>query len=144
VPGQFTLQIENYISPAANTKLEGLYLSSGNFCTQCEPEGFRRITYFIDRPDVLSEYTVTLNASVTDCPVLLSNGNMLSTETLPNGRHQVTWHDPHPKPSYLFALVEEIWGLSRIVSQPQVVGMFDCESTLLNETSDSAVTRWMH
>ena len=105
VPSQFTLQIENYISPAANTKLEGLYLSSGNFCTQCEPEGFRRITYFIDRPDVLSEYTVTLNASVTDCPVLLSNGNILSTETLPNGRHQITWHDPHPKPSYLFALV---------------------------------------
>ena len=105
VPSRFTLQIENCIDPAANTKLEGLYLSSGNFCTQCEPEGFRRITYFIDRPDVLSEYTVTLNASVTDCPVLLSNGNMLSTETLPNGRHQVTWHDPHPKPSYLFALV---------------------------------------
>ena len=105
VPSQFTLQIENRINPAANTTLEGLYLSSGNFCTQCEPEGFRRITYFIDRPDVLSEYTVTLNASATDCPVLLSNGNRLSTKTLPNGRHQVIWHDPHPKPSYLFALV---------------------------------------
>ena len=72
---------------------------------RCEPEGFRRITYFIDRPDVLSEYTVTINAAVADCPVLLSNGNLLSSETLPNGRHQVSWHDPHPKPSYLFALV---------------------------------------
>ncbi len=105
VPDTFDLEIENRIKPRANTKLEGLYLSGGNFCTQCEPEGFRRITYILDRPDVLSEYTVTVRAPQKNCPVLLSNGNNISSRTLPDGMHEVTWHDPHPKPCYLFALV---------------------------------------
>ncbi|MDP6650554.1 MAG: aminopeptidase N, partial [Gammaproteobacteria bacterium] len=105
VPDRFQLEIENRIKPCSNTKLEGLYLSGGNFCTQCEPEGFRRITYFLDRPDVLSDYTVTIRAPHQSCPVLLSNGNSISCKMLPGGMHQVTWHDPHPKPCYLFALV---------------------------------------
>ena len=85
--------------------LEGLYLSSGVFCTQCESEGFRRITYFPDRPDVLARYTVTLRADRATYPVLLSNGNLVAQGALPDGRHYATWHDPFPKPSYLFALV---------------------------------------
>lgn len=99
------VQIDNTLDPAANTALEGLYVSSGNFCTQCEPEGFRRITYFVDRPDVLARYTVTLIADAEQYPVLLANGNPVSAETLPGGRHMARWVDPHPKPSYLFALV---------------------------------------
>jgi len=101
----FTVSIENEINPSANTALEGLYLSSGNFCTQCEPEGFRRITYFIDRPDVLARYTVTIIADADEFPVLLSNGNPVSSEPVGEGRHMARWVDPHPKPSYLFALV---------------------------------------
>ncbi len=102
---EMTVQIDNSLNPAANTALEGLYVSSGNFCTQCEPEGFRRITYFIDRPDVLARYTVTLIADAETYPVLLANGNPVSAEALPDGRHLARWVDPHPKPSYLFALV---------------------------------------
>ncbi|MGC9457519.1 MAG: aminopeptidase N [Halothiobacillaceae bacterium] len=105
VPAQFTLTVETIIDPGSNTALEGLYLSSGNFCTQCEPEGFRRITWFLDRPDVLAPYTVHIEADRETCPVLLSNGNPAGQEELPNGRHRATWVDPHPKPSYLFALV---------------------------------------
>ncbi|OZB74355.1 MAG: aminopeptidase N, partial [Halothiobacillus sp. 13-55-115] len=97
--------IENRIDPASNTALEGLYQSAGNFCTQCEPEGFRRITYFIDRPDVLSRYTVTLIAEADLYPILLSNGNPVATEKCADGKHMARWVDPHPKPSYLFALV---------------------------------------
>ena len=100
----FTLEIQVTISPEANTHLEGLYMSGGNYCTQCEAEGFRRITYFPDRPDVLSTYTVTLEAD-EKYPVLLSNGNLKEKNKTPNNRHTVTWHDPFPKPSYLFALV---------------------------------------
>ncbi len=99
------LVIENQIDPAANAALEGLYQSSGNFCTQCEPEGFRRITYFLDRPDVLARYSVTLIADAAEYPVLLANGNLVSTERLADGKHLARWVDPHPKPSYLFALV---------------------------------------
>jgi aminopeptidase N len=105
VPAQFTLEIESVCNPAANTALEGLYLTSGVFCTQCEPEGFRRITYFPDRPDVLAEYTVELRADPTLCPVLLSNGDRVAEGALPDGRRYARWHDPWPKPSYLFALV---------------------------------------
>ena len=101
--GQLTLR--SRISPAANTALEGLYVSSGVYCTQCEPEGFRRITYFPDRPDVLAVYTVTVIALRSRCPVLLSNGNRIAAGELPGGRHFVRWHDPFPKPTYLFALV---------------------------------------
>lgn len=104
-PDQFTLTIRNRVNPAANTALDGLYQSSGNFCTQCEPQGFRRITYFLDRPDVLSVYTVHIIAPEQIAPVLLSNGNPCGVTTLEDGRQKATWHDPHPKPSYLFALV---------------------------------------
>ncbi|MDH3452898.1 MAG: M1 family aminopeptidase, partial [Gammaproteobacteria bacterium] len=92
-------------SPAANTRLEGLYVSSGNFCTQCEPQGFRHITYYLDRPDVLARFTTTIVAERKSCPVLLSNGNPVDQGSDDAGRHWVTWEDPYPKPSYLFALV---------------------------------------
>ncbi|MFO1306333.1 MAG: aminopeptidase N [Burkholderiales bacterium] len=104
-PLQGTLVVRSSIAPARNVALEGLYVSSGVFCTQCEPEGFRRITYFPDRPDVLARYTVTLRADRAKYPVLLSNGNLVAQGALPDGRHFATWHDPFPKPSYLFAAV---------------------------------------
>src|SRR5712691_7063645 len=105
VPDSFALDIETRINPAGNTALSGLYISGGNFCTQCEPEGFRRITYFLDRPDVMARYTVTARADKARYPVLLSNGNPAGQGDLPDGRHWARWVDPHPKPSYLFALV---------------------------------------
>jgi len=101
----FEVEVENLIHPDRNTELSGLYTSSGNFCTQCEPEGFRRITYFIDRPDVLATYTTTLVADRSRFPVLLSNGNLVGTAEEDGGKHRAVWRDPHPKPSYLFALV---------------------------------------
>ncbi len=104
-PHDFMLDIENAIAPEKNTALSGLYLSSGMFCTQCEAEGFRRITYFPDRPDVLAKYSVRIEADKARYPVLLSNGNRLAAGDLPGGRHFAQWADPHPKPSYLFALV---------------------------------------
>ena len=103
--GEFSLEIEVGIRPQENTKLEGLYKSSGNYCTQCEAEGFRRITYNFDRPDVMSVYTVRISADKSCYPVLLSNGNLVERGETPDGRHWVEWHDPHPKPAYLFALV---------------------------------------
>ncbi|XOF34208.1 MAG: aminopeptidase N [Candidatus Electrothrix sp. YB6] len=105
VPDQFHLEIETLINPAANTALEGLYLSSGNYCTQCEAEGFRRITCWPDRPDVLAVFTTTIIGPQESCPVMLSNGNLIEQGTLDEGRHFAIWHDPFPKPSYLFALV---------------------------------------
>jgi aminopeptidase N len=104
-PETFELKLETEVNPSTNKELSGLYLSSGVFCTQCEAEGFRRITYFLDRPDVLSVYTTTLVADLQACPVLLSNGNPVASGKLPDGRHWARWEDPHPKPSYLFALV---------------------------------------
>jgi aminopeptidase N len=101
----FTLEIRNTCAPEKNTQLSGLYTSGGGFFTQCEAEGFRRITYFLDRPDVMAVYTVVLRADKAKYPVLLSNGNLLEQADLPNGRHMAKWHDPFPKPSYLFALV---------------------------------------
>ncbi|MCC6598265.1 MAG: aminopeptidase N [Alphaproteobacteria bacterium] len=100
----FDLEIVTRIHPAQNTRLEGLYISGGNYCTQCEAEGFRRITYFPDRPDVLSVYTVRIEAD-KKFPVLLSNGNKTDEGLLDDGRHYTLWHDPFPKPCYLFALV---------------------------------------
>ncbi len=97
--------IETQIAPAANTQLMGLYASNGMLCTQCEAEGFRRITFFPDRPDVLSTYRVRMEGSKEAFPVLLSNGNCTDSGDLPDGRHFADWHDPWPKPSYLFALV---------------------------------------
>jgi len=104
-PEAFTLEIETAIRPAANTQLSGLYVSNGVFCTQCEAEGFRRITYFPDRPDVMATYRTTLRADRAACPLLLSNGNLVEEGDLGDGRHFAVWDDPFPKPSYLFALV---------------------------------------
>jgi aminopeptidase N len=103
--GPFELDIATRLNPKANTALEGLYLSNGLFCTQCEAQGFRKITYFPDRPDVMAVYTTTLVADRERFPVLLSNGNPVAKGRLRNGRHWARWQDPYKKPSYLFALV---------------------------------------
>jgi aminopeptidase N len=100
-----TLEIESAIAPEANSSLEGLYYVSGAYCTQCEAEGFRKITYFMDRPDVLSIYTVSIITDNEDLTYLLSNGNKIEDSRLEDGRRKVVWHDPHYKPCYLFALV---------------------------------------
>jgi aminopeptidase N len=105
LPDTCELEIFTTCAPAKNTKLMGLYVSQDTFFTQCEAEGFRRITYFLDRPDVMSMYSVTLRADATQYPVLLSNGNLVEQGTLPDGRHFAKWVDPHKKPCYLFALV---------------------------------------
>ncbi len=101
----FILTIETTVDPSANTQLMGLYRSSKTYCTQCEAEGFRRITYFPDRPDVMAVYTTRIEADKAQAPVLLANGNLIESGELPAGRHYAVWHDPFPKPSYLFALV---------------------------------------
>lgn len=105
VPEKFELKTVVAIEPEKNTQLSGLYQSSGNYCTQCEAEGFRRITFFFDRPDVLSVFKVKIIAEKTDFPVLLANGNPQESGELADGKHFAIWDDPHPKPSYLFALV---------------------------------------
>ena len=102
----FDLEIETEIDPSANTNLMGLYRSGSAYCTQCEAEGFRRITYFLDRPDVLSVYRVRLEGEISEAPLMLSNGNKIASGKIDGtARHFAIWHDPHPKPSYLFALV---------------------------------------
>jgi aminopeptidase N len=127
VPAQpFELTLVTTNRPSANTSLSGLYVSNHNFFTQCEAEGFRRITYFLDRPDVMTTYTVTLRASREDYPVLLSNGNLVETGELPDGRHFATWHDPFPKPSYLFALVA-----GKLVAREQRIRIRSGEEKLL-------------
>ena len=102
---EFELTIVNRIKPQENTSLEGLYKSNGMFCTQCEAEGFRKITYYLDRPDVMSSFTTKMIADKEKYPILLANGNDIARGDLENGRHWVTWEDPFKKPSYLFALV---------------------------------------
>ncbi|MFG1374828.1 aminopeptidase N [Xanthobacter oligotrophicus] len=102
----FVLEVETLVDPTANTQLMGLYRTSGNYCTQCEPEGFRRITYYPDRPDVLSVFTTRIEADKAEAPILLGNGNLVESGDIPGtARHFAIWHDPWPKPSYLFALV---------------------------------------
>ena len=105
VPEQCVLACKTRIRPQENTSLSGLYQSRSLFCTQCEAEGFRRITYYIDRPDVMSVFTVTVEGEHERYPVLLSNGNLIEAQQLAEGRHRTVWHDPFPKPAYLFALV---------------------------------------
>ncbi|MDH5358228.1 MAG: aminopeptidase N [Gammaproteobacteria bacterium] len=105
VPDDFELEIETIIHPDKNTALEGLYHSGNLLCTQCEAQGFRRITYYLDRPDVMAVFTVSIVADKEQWPIMLSNGNMEEQGQFGDGRHWVRWHDPHPKPSYLFALV---------------------------------------
>jgi len=111
VPDDFILSIENEIDPLSNKALEGLYKSGNIFCTQNEPEGFRKITYFVDRPDVMSRFTTKITARKNTCPVLLSNGNPADSGDLDGERHWVLWEDPFPKPAYLFALVAGDLGL---------------------------------
>jgi aminopeptidase N len=101
----FTLRLVTEIDPTANTKLMGLYRSNGVYCTQCEADGFRRITYFLDRPDVMAVYTTRIEADRAEAPVLLGNGNLIESGSTGTDRHFAIWHDPHPKPAYLFALV---------------------------------------
>jgi aminopeptidase N len=110
---RFTLEIVTEINPTTNRQLSGLYRSSGVYCTQCEAEGFRRITYYYDRPDVLSVYTVRVDADKQAAPILLSNGNPVDSGSVEGNsdRHFAIWHDPHPKPSYLFALVAGSLGI---------------------------------
>ncbi len=105
VPEHFALETVVVIKPQENTELSGLYKSSGNFCTQCEPQGFRRITYFLDRPDVMTRFTTTITADKEAYPMLLANGNLMEERDLEGGRHWVKWEDPSLKPCYLFALV---------------------------------------
>ncbi len=109
----FTLEIETLCNPEANKALSGLYRSQGVYCTQCEAEGFRRITYYPDRPDVLSKFRVRIEADAKEAPVLLSNGNLIQSGDLAGGRHFAAWEDPFPKPSYLFALVAGKLGMIR-------------------------------
>ncbi len=113
VPDEFILKILTEINPSENKALEGLYKSGNIFCTQNEPEGFRRITYFLDRPDNMVRFRTKIIASQKTCPVLLSNGNPVDTATLEDGRHWVVWEDPFPKPCYLFALVAGDLGMIR-------------------------------
>ena len=105
VSDQFVLEIQVRIKPIENTALEGLYISDGMHCTQCEAQGFRRITYYLDRPDVMSRFTTEIVANQSINPVLLSNGNLVESKALAGGLHSVKWFDPHMKPAYLFALV---------------------------------------
>jgi aminopeptidase N len=105
VPDAFSLQVVTRLQPQLNTSLEGLYKSRTMYCTQCEAEGFRKITYYLDRPDVMSEFVTTIVADKNNYPVLLSNGNLIEEGELENGRHFARWHDPFKKPAYLFALV---------------------------------------
>ena len=105
LPSQFTLEIVCTIKPESNTKLEGMYKSGSMYCTQCEAEGFRRITYFPDRPDIMARFSTRIIADKTDYPMLLSNGNLLDSGDSDGNRHWAYWEDPYPKPCYLFALV---------------------------------------
>lgn len=105
VPDKFQLKVITQIKPRENTELMGLFYSNDIYCTQCEPEGFRRMTYYLDRPDVLASFTTTIIADKTKYPILLSNGNVIDSKNLSDNRHAVTWQDPFKKPSYLFALV---------------------------------------
>ncbi|HZX26577.1 MAG TPA: aminopeptidase N [Telluria sp.] len=125
-PDEAELEIETIVSPQNNTTLNGLYTSNGNFFTQCEAEGFRNITWFPDRPDVMARYTVMLRADKARYPVLLSNGNLIEQGDLPDGRHYAKWEDPFKKPSYLFALVA-----ARLVCQEETFRLADGRDVLL-------------
>lgn len=125
-PEKVTLEIETLTAPVENTTLNGLYVSNGNFFTQCEAEGFRAITYFPDRPDVMARFTVMLRADKEKYPVLLSNGNLIEEGDLGDGRHYAKWEDPFKKPSYLFALVA-----ARLVCQEETFRLADGRDALL-------------
>lgn len=136
VPDQFTLEITTQCVPSKNTSLMGLYVSGGRFCTQCEAQGFRRITYFPDRPDVLSKYIVRMAADKSQYPTLLANGNKTDSGDLPNGQHFAVWEDPFPKPSYLFALVAG--GFDRISDNFTTMSGRDIKLDIFVDPGDSS------
>jgi aminopeptidase N len=139
--GPFTLETVTYVNPEANKALQGLYRSRGIYCTQCEAEGFRRITYFLDRPDVLSTYTCRIEADATEAPVLLANGNPVERGSLNRGkRHYALWEDPHPKPCYLFALVGG--NLSPIASRFRTMRGRDVELAIYVEHGKEGRAHW--
>jgi aminopeptidase N len=141
-PASFTLTLTTEIAPASNTALEGLYMSNGIYCTQCEPEGFRAITYFLDRPDNLARYETRIEADKAACPVLLSNGNLIESGDLGDGRHFARWQDPFPKPSYLFALVGGDLGSIRDVFFTASGRWSICISMSNTATSRKPITPW--
>jgi aminopeptidase N len=130
------------IHPESNTALEGLYKSGKMFCTQCEAEGFRKITYYLDRPDVMSTFTTTVIAEQHSYPVLLSNGNPIGSGPAEDGRHWATWEDPFKKPAYLFALVAgDLWCVEdTFTTSPAAT--WRCASMSSRKTSTSASTPW--
>ena len=137
----FTLEIETLLDPEANKALQGLYRTKGIYCSQCEAEGFRRLTYFLDRPDVLSTYTVRIEADPHEAPVLLSNGNPVERGLLDGGqRHYAIWHDPFPKPCYLFALVGG--DLSSIASTFRTMSGREVELGIYVEHGKEARASW--
>jgi aminopeptidase N len=133
-PDAFTLETEVEIDPDANKALDGLYMSAGRFCTQCEAEGFRKITFWPDRPDVLSRFTVRIEADKA-FQRLLANGNLMDSGPLPGGRHFAVWNDPFPKPCYLFALVA---GELDVLAARST-----CASTSIREWRRAPPTPWM-
>ena len=141
----FRLEIETVVDPSANTQLSGLYRSGAIYCTQCEAEGFRRITYFPDRPDVMAVYTTRIEAEKAEAPVLLANGNLVASGDVPGtSRHFAVWHDPFPKPSYLFALVGGKLGLRRGPFSHHVgPRRRRCASTSSRARRTAAATRWI-
>ena len=140
VPDAFRLETQVRIHPDRNTQLMGLFRSKDGYFTQCEAEGFRRITYFLDRPDVMSRYTTTITADKERFPLLLSNGNLDTTGDGPGGRHWARWVDPFPKPAYLFAMVAA--KLDRIRSRPPPAAPSTCSSTSNPAKSTRPITQW--
>ena len=130
-PRPFRLAILTEANPTANTKLMGLYRSGGVYCTQCEADGYRRISYHLDRPDVMSVWTTRLEADREEAPVLLGNGNLAASGPAEGGRHYALWHDPHPKPAYLFAVVGG--RLDKVAKPYRTAGGRDVEIAVLVE-----------
>ncbi|MBW2366588.1 MAG: aminopeptidase N [Deltaproteobacteria bacterium] len=138
VPNEFKVEIKTVVRPSENTSNFGLYQTEGNLCTHCEPDGFSKMTYFPDRPDILAVYTVTIDADLDAYPVLLSNGNRVEKGSLGDGRHWVRWEDPIPKPSYLFALVagkfERLTDFFTTRSGRQITLNIFADATIINKT----------
>ena len=142
LPDSFTLQTVVRIQPDKNTRLSGFYRSKDGYFTQCEAQGFRRITWFLDRPDVMSIYTVTLHADQATYPVLLANGNPVAAGDEANGRHWARWADPFKKPAYLFASSPANSTCCVTASPPPPAAPYNWPSTSNRASSTSARTRW--
>ena len=136
-------EIETYLEPQNNSALSGLYKSDSYIVTQCESQGFRRITPFLDRPDVMAKYTVRIEGDEKKLPSLLANGNMISAKSLGNGRHEATFHDPWPKPSYLFATANSTAGFSSWPSRKTTVNTaVGTAASNIPRRPPSAVASW--